>query len=92
MIKASHRIKDLYRGHPLGISQETQERVLEMVREGLSDMDISRLMGIHSNRVIAIREFGLIVPLPTSKPERCKCGALLLAKPCLTCQLSEVGK
>ena len=92
MIKATHRIKDLYRGHPLGISQETQERVLEMVREGLSDMDIGRLMGIHSNRVIAIREFGLVVPLPTPKPERCKCGALLLAKPCLSCQLVEVSK
>jgi hypothetical protein len=92
MIKPSHRIKDLYRGHPLGITVETQERVLEMIRDGLSDMDISRLMGMHSNRVNAIREFGLIVPLPTPKPERCKCGALLLAKPCLSCQLVEVSK
>jgi DNA-binding transcriptional LysR family regulator len=90
MIKATHRIKDLYRGHPLRISQETQEQVLEMVREGLSDLDIARLHGMHPNRVIAIREFGLVVPLPTNKPERCKCGAMLLCKPCLACQLVGV--
>lgn len=90
MIKATHRIKDLYRGHPLGVSQETQERVLGMVRNGLSDLEISHATGMHSNRIIAIREFGLIVPLPTDKPERCGCGAKILCKPCLACQLKGI--
>jgi hypothetical protein len=72
------------------IPNEVQQLVLQLHREGETQFDIARITGLHLKQVEAIIEGG-IVRLRVTKPKRCGCGALLVAVPCLSCQLVGVA-
>ena len=69
-----------------GVPNHVQREVLDLWREGKDTLEISRTVKVHLKQVEAIIEKG-IVALKSTKPKRCGCGALLVAEPCLSCQL-----
>lgn len=78
-------VKDLYRRHP--VSESDQRKILDLAALGLADMPIALLMNMRIGLVTAVREYGIVTASALKKPERCECGAKLVAKPCLACQL-----
>jgi hypothetical protein len=72
------------------IPSELQQLVLQLHRDGETPIEIARLTALHLKQVEAIIESG-IVRLRVTKPKRCGCGALLVAVPCLSCQLVGVA-
>jgi hypothetical protein len=68
-----------------------QRRVLQLHREGTDPIDISRTMRIHLGQVTAIIENGVVALRAVPGRKRCGCGALLVAEPCLSCQLARVA-
>lgn len=69
-----------------GVPNHVQQEVLDLWREGKDTLEISRIVKVHLKQVEAIIENG-IVALKSTKRKRCGCGALLVAEPCLSCQL-----
>ncbi len=69
------KAKDLYRGHNLDCSVQ---------RSVLSGCDC----GLHVHVIKQIREFGIVAPIGLDKPYRHNCGALILAVPCVACQIA----
>ena len=72
-------------------SNEQQQQVLQLHREGMSDLDISRVVDLHLKQVEVIVQSGIVALRFVRKPKRCGCGALLSQVPCLHCQLAGVG-
>jgi len=72
------------------VSNEAQQRVLDLHRAGKTDLEISRIMRMYLNQVTAIIENGVVALRLIRKRKRCGCGALLVAEPCLSCQLVGV--
>ena len=69
-----------------GIPNHLQREVLELWKAKKDTLEISRIVRVHLKQVEAIIENG-IVALKLTKRKRCQCGALLVAEPCLSCQL-----
>ena len=61
------------------VPNDVQRRVLQLHREGKEPLEIGRLLRVHISSVNTIIENGV------------GCGALLVAEPCLSCQLAGVG-
>ena len=74
-----------------GIPNDVQRRVLELHRQGGTELDIARTLRIHLSQVTAIIENGVVALRAVRGRKRCGCGALLVAEPCLSCQLVGVG-
>ena len=74
-----------------GIPNDVQRRVLELHRERTDPIEISRMMRIHLSQVTAIIENGVVALRLIRGRNRCGCGALLVAEPCLSCQLAGLG-
>ena len=72
------KAKDLYRGHKLDCS--TQREVLSGCNCNLNIQVVKQ-----------IREFGIVAPIGLDKPYRHRCGALIIAVPCVACQIKEVS-
>ena len=70
-----------------GIPNDVQRRVLELHRQGNEPLEISRIMRMHLSAVTAIIENGVVALRAVRGRKRCGCGALLVAEPCLSCQL-----
>lgn len=77
MPRFANKAKDLYRG--LCVDEDVQRRVLR-----------GEVAGVHPSTVAVIHDIGIVAPKGLRKPERCKCGALLIAKPCVRCQIEEL--
>ena len=75
-----------------GIPNHVQREVLNLWREGKDTLEISRIVRVHLKQVVAIIENGVVTLRATRTPKRCGCGALLVAEPCLSCQLVGVGR
>jgi len=72
------------------VPNDVQRRVLNLHKEGTEPIDIARTMRMHLSAVTAIIENGVVALRLTRKRKRCGCGALLVAEPCLSCQLAGV--
>ncbi len=72
------------------VPNDMQRQVLDLHREGKEPLEIGRLLRVHISSVNTIIENG-IVALQSTKKKRCKCGAKVVAEPCLSCQLAGVG-
>jgi hypothetical protein len=72
------------------VPNDVQRRVLELHRHDIEPLEISRILRVHVSSVNTIIENG-IVALQSTKKKRCKCGAKVVAEPCLSCQLGGVG-
>ena len=70
---------------------DLQRRVLEMHKEGKEPGEISRLLRMHISSVNTIIENGVVALRLIRGRKRCGCGALLVAEPCLSCQLAGVA-
>ena len=71
-----------------GIPNHVQQEVLNLWREGKDTLEISRTVKVHLKQVEAIIENGVITLRAVRGRKRCGCGALLVAEPCLSCQLA----
>ena len=69
---------------------DIQRQVLELHREHKEPLEISRLLRVHISSVNTIIENGVVALRLIRKRKRCGCGALLVAEPCLSCQLVGV--
>jgi len=87
MVVGRTKVKDLYRSGP--VPQSQQQRILELVAEGIPNEIISRIVGLPVANVESVKLYGIVAIAGLDKPERCKCGAKIVAKPCLRCQLVE---
>jgi len=76
---------DLYRGHSM--HTDTQLAILRLARDGLDKRLIAAETKVHPAIVAQVLENGVVLVRALKKPERCECGALLVAAPCLRCQL-----
>ena len=72
------------------VSNEAQQRVLNLHREGKDPLEISRIVRMYLPQVNAIIENGVVTLRAVRGRKRCGCGALLVAEPCLACQLAGV--
>ena len=70
------------------VSNDVQLIVLRLRREGEEPIEISRLLQIHISSVKTIIDNGVVALRSTRGRKRCGCGALLVAEPCLSCQLA----
>ena len=73
------------------IPNDVQKLVLELHREGKEPLEIARILRMHISSVNTIIENGVVALRLTRKRKRCGCGALLVAEPCLSCQLAGVA-
>jgi hypothetical protein len=73
------------------IPNDVQRQVLELHKEGQEPFEISRTMRLHISSVNTIIENGVVALRSTRGRKRCGCGALLVAEPCLSCQLAGVS-
>jgi hypothetical protein len=73
------------------VPNDMQRLVLELHREGKEPLEIGRLLRVHISSVNTIIENGVVALQSTRGRKRCGCGALLVAEPCLSCQLAGVG-
>lgn len=71
------KAKDLYRGDKVECSVQ---------RDVLHGSDC----GLNVHVVKKIREFGIVAPIGLDKPYRHRCGALIIAVPCVSCQVKDV--
>ena len=71
-----------------GVPNDVQRQVLELWRENKDTLEISRTTKVHLKQVEAIIENGVVALRLTRGRKRCGCGALLVAEPCLSCQLA----
>lgn len=69
------------------VPNDLQRRVLDLHREGKEPLDISRMTRVHISSINTIIENGVVALQAVRGRERCGCGALLVAEPCLRCQL-----
>jgi hypothetical protein len=74
-----------------GVPNDVQRRVLELHREGTDPLEIGRVLRVHISSVNTIIENGVVALRSVRGRKRCGCGALLVAEPCLSCQLAGVG-
>ena len=79
----------LYRNKRVPI--DMQRQVLELHKEGKEPLEISRVLRVHISSVNTIIENGVVALRLIRGRKRCGCGALLVAEPCLSCQLAGVG-
>ena len=70
-----------------GMTNDVQRFILKMHKEGREQLDISRIAKVHLKQVAAIIENGVVALRAVRGRKRCGCGALLVAEPCLRCQL-----
>ena len=70
-----------------GVPNYVQQEVLDLWREGKDTLEISRIVRVHLKQVEAIIENGVVALRAVRGRKRCGCGALLVAEPCLLCQL-----
>ena len=70
-----------------GMTNDVQRCILKMHKEGREQLDISRIAKVHLKQVEAIIENGVVALRAVRGRKRCGCGALLVAEPCLRCQL-----
>ena len=70
-----------------GMTNDVQRFILKMHKEGREQLDISRIAKVHLKQVAAIIENGVVALRAVRGCKRCGCGALLVAEPCLRCQL-----
>jgi hypothetical protein len=73
------------------VSNEAQQRVLDLNREGKDPLEISRIVRMYLPQVNAIIENVVVTLRSVRGRKRCGCGALLVAEPCLSCQLAGVA-
>ena len=74
-----------------GVPNHVQRQVLELWKAKKDTLEISRTTRVHLKQVEAIIENGVVALRSTRGRKRCKCGALLVAEPCLSCQLAGVS-
>ena len=74
-----------------GVPNDVQRRVLELHRDGKDPLEIGRLLRVHISSVNTIIENGAVALRSVRGRKRCGCGALLVAEPCLSCQLAGVS-
>jgi hypothetical protein len=73
------------------VPNDIQRRVLALHKEGKEPLEIARILRVHISSVNTIIENGVVALRLTRTRKRCGCGALLVAEPCLSCQLAGVG-
>jgi len=73
------KAKDLYRGHK--IDEDLQRAVLR-----------GEPTTLHRQVVAQILEIGIVLPRGLDRPKRCRCGGLIVAAPCVRCQLEELAE
>ena len=72
------------------VPNDLQRQVLKLHKDGNEPLDISRITRVHISSVNAIIENGVVALRLVRGRKRCGCGALLVAEPCLACQLAGV--
>lgn len=69
----------------------TQRKVLRMLRNGIAAEDVARQLSIKTQSVKMLGERGVAFCEADDTHPRCnECGAKLVAKPCLACELMRV--
>ena len=72
---------------------QTQRKVLRLLRGGMSPEDVSRQCGVKTQSVRILGDRGVAFCEADDSHPRCnECGAKLVAKPCLACELARVTR
>lgn len=66
---------------------DTQRKIINWLSKGFDEYRIASLAGCDYESVCLLAIRGIVFVDALDAPERCKCGARIIAKPCLTCEL-----
>jgi hypothetical protein len=77
MLASKEKAKDLYRG--ISVAVELQQLVID-----------GHKVDLHPSTINLIKSIGIVAPKGLDNPKRCRCGGLLIAEPCVKCQIERM--